>query len=131
MTRMPAPVNTASNAAANLLSRVADQESEPVGAVAEIHQQVAGLLRHPVAGRVGGDPAEVHAATVVFDHDEDVEAAQEHGVDVGEVDRKDRAGLRAEELSPGRSEPSRSRIETGALEDRPDGRGGHGMAKAD
>jgi hypothetical protein len=80
---------------------------------------------------VGGDPAEVHAATVVFDHDEDVEAAQEHGVDVGEVDRKDRAGLRAEELLPGRSGPSRCRIQPGALEDRPDGRGGHGVTKAD
>jgi hypothetical protein len=67
----------------------------------------------------------------VFDHDEDVEAAQEHGVDVGEVDRNDRAGLRGEELSPGRSGPSRRQIEPSALKDRPDGRGGHGMAKAD
>jgi hypothetical protein len=27
----------------------------------------------------------VHAAAAVFDHDEDVEAAQEDGVDVGEI----------------------------------------------
>jgi hypothetical protein len=43
---------------------------------------------------MGGDPGEVHAATVVLDHDENVEAAQEHGVDVGEVDGEDRVGLR-------------------------------------
>jgi hypothetical protein len=38
---------------------VTEQESESVGAFAEIHQQIAGLLRHPVAGRVGGDPSEL------------------------------------------------------------------------
>jgi len=54
---------------------VADQEPEPVGALAEVHEQVAGLLGDPVAGGVGGDPGEVHAAAVVLDDDEDVEAA--------------------------------------------------------
>jgi hypothetical protein len=33
-------------------------------------------------------------AAVVFDHDEDVEAAPEDGVDVGEVDDDDRSSLR-------------------------------------
>ena len=54
---------------------VADQEPEPVRSLSEVHQQVAGLLGDPVAGGVGGDPGEVHAAGVVLDHDEDVEAA--------------------------------------------------------
>ena len=79
---------------------VADQEPELVGAVAEVLEQVAGLLGDPGLGGVGGDPGEVHVAAVVHDHDEDVEAAQEHGVDVGEIDREDRVGLRGEELSP-------------------------------
>ncbi len=39
-------------------------------------------------------------AAVVLDHDEDVETAQEDGVDVGEVDREDGVGLRGQELSP-------------------------------
>ena len=91
---------------------VADQEPEPVGAVAEVHQQVAGLLGDPGPGGVGGDPGEVHAATVVLDHDQDVEAAQEDGVDVGEVDREDRVGLRGQELSPGRPGPSGRGIES-------------------
>ena len=86
---------------------VADQEPEPVGAIAEIHQQVAGLLGDPGPGRVCGDPGEVHAATLVLDHDQNVEAAQEDGVDVGEVDREDRVSLGGEELSPGRTGPSR------------------------
>ena len=57
---------------------VADQEPEPVGAIAEIHQQVTGLLGHPGTGRVGDDPSNVHAATLVLDHDENIEAAQKH-----------------------------------------------------
>ena len=57
---------------------------------------------------MGGDPGEVYAAAVVLDHHEHVEAAQEDGVDVGEVDREDRLGLGGEELSPGRSGPARA-----------------------
>jgi hypothetical protein len=36
-----------------------------------------------------GDPGEVHPAGAVLDHHEQIEAAQEDGVDVGEVDRED------------------------------------------
>ena len=84
---------------------IADQEPELLGAVAEVHQQVAGLLGDPGVGGLGGDPGDVRRATVVFDHEEDVEAAQEHGVDVDEVDRKDPVSLRRQELSPGRAGP--------------------------
>ena len=83
---------------------VADQEPKLGGAVAEVHQQVAGLLDYPSAGRAGGDPGEVHATATVLDHHEYVQAAEQDGVDVGEVDRKDRMGLRGEELSPGRAD---------------------------
>jgi hypothetical protein len=84
MIRMSALANTASNSVVNLRSRSRSRikEPEPVRAVAEVHEQVAGLLGDPGPGRVGGDPGEVHAATIVLDRDEDVEAAQEHGVDV-------------------------------------------------
>ena len=67
----------------------------------------------------------------VLDHDQEVEAAQEDGVDVGEVDREDSLGFRGDELSPGRSGPSRGGIEAGFLEDRPDGGRGDRMAEAD
>ena len=131
MIRMSTPVKTASNAAVNLLSRSRIKEPEPVGAIAEIHQQVAGLLGDPDIGGMGGDPGDVHAATAVLDHDEDIEAAQEDGVDVGEIYREDRMGLRGQELLPGRPGPSWRGIESGVLEDLPDGRGGHGMAESD
>ena len=131
MMRMSAPANTASKAAVNLAVPVADQEPELVGVVAEVHEQVAGLLGDPGPGGVGGDPGDVHAAAAVLDHHEDVEAAQEDGVDVGEVDREDRVGLRGEELSPGRSGPSRGGIDAGGLQDRPDGGGGDPVAESD
>jgi hypothetical protein len=54
---------------------------------------------------MGGDSGEVHAAAAMLDHDQYVEAAQQDGVDVGEIDGVDRVGLRGEELSPGRSGP--------------------------
>jgi hypothetical protein len=62
---------------------------------------------------VGADPSDVYAAGAVLDHDEQVEAAQEEGVDVGEVDREDRVGLRGQELFPDRSRPQRGRIDAG------------------
>jgi hypothetical protein len=49
-------------------------------------------------------------------HEQDVEAAQDDGIDVGEVDGEDRVGLRGEELSPGRSGPPWCRVDAGALE---------------
>jgi len=53
----------------------------------------------------------------MLDHDEHVEAAQEDGVDVGDVDREDRVGLRGEELFPGRSGPLQGGVDAGGLED--------------
>ena len=100
---------------------VAHQEPEPVRVFAEVHQQVAGLLGDPVPGGVGGDSGEVHASAAVLDDDDDVEAAQEDGVDVGKVDGEDGVGLCGEELAPGRTGPSGRGIEAGVLQDRPEG----------
>jgi hypothetical protein len=33
----------------------------------EVHQQIAGLLGHPVAGRMGGDTCQMHAPGAVLD----------------------------------------------------------------
>ena len=51
---------------------VADQEVKPVGAVVEVHEQVAGLLGRPGPGRVDSDHGDMHVAGAVFDHDEQV-----------------------------------------------------------
>jgi hypothetical protein len=131
MIRMSASVKTASNDPVNLLSRSRIRNRNRSARSPRSSNRFAGLLGDPGAGGVAGDPRDVHVAAVVLDHDENVEAAQEHGVDVGEIDREDRVGLRGQELSPGRPGPSGRRIETRILENCPDGRGGHGMAEAD
>ena len=89
------------------------------------------MLGDPGCGGVGGDAGEVHATGAVFDDDEQVEASEEDGVDVGEVDRADRVGLRGEELSPGRAGPRGSGIDAGGPQDVPDGRGGDPVAESD
>jgi hypothetical protein len=127
---MLAPANTASKAAVNLLSR-SRIKNRNCSARSPRSMSRLGLLGHPGPGGIGGDSGDVHAAAAVLDHDEDVEAAQEDGVDVGEVDGEDRVGLRGEELSPCRSGPSRGRIETGGLEDLPDGGGGDRVPESD
>jgi hypothetical protein len=53
---------------------IADEQPERLGALAEIHQQVAGLLGDPVPGGMGGDPGDMYAAAAVLDHHQDVEA---------------------------------------------------------
>jgi hypothetical protein len=110
---------------------VADQEPELGSAVAEVDQQVAGLLGDPGPRGMGGDPGEVHATSAVLDHDEQVEAAEQDGVDVGEVDGEDRPGLRCQELSPGRAGPSGGGIDAGGLQDLPHRGCGDRMAEAD
>jgi hypothetical protein len=80
---------------------------------------------------MSGDPGEVDAAGAVLDHDEDVEASQEDGVDVGEVDGEDCAGLCGQELSPGRSGLSGSGVDASGVEDLPHGGGGDVLAEPD
>ena len=46
---------------------VVDQEVELLGTVAQVHQQVAGLLGDPAAGGVGGDPGGVCSAGPVLE----------------------------------------------------------------
>jgi hypothetical protein len=55
---------------------------------------------------MGGDPGDMRAAGGVLDPDRDVEAAEEDGLDVGEVDSEDRVGLGGEELPPRRPRPT-------------------------
>ena len=86
---------------------VSDQELQAVGALAEVHERVPGLLDRRCGGGVGGDAGQVHAAIVVLDNEQHVEPAQEDGVDVEEVNRGDRLGLRGQELLPARGCASR------------------------
>ena len=46
---------------------IADEEPDASAGVVEVHEQVAGLLYEPGAGRVGGDAEDVHPAGGVLD----------------------------------------------------------------
>ena len=52
---------------------IADKEPEAAAGVVEIHDEVAGLLGQPGAGRVGGDPEDVYPAGSVLDDEERVQ----------------------------------------------------------
>jgi len=58
------------------------------GALAEVHEQVAGLLSGPGAGGAGGDARDVHPPGLDLHQEEDVQAFEEHGVSVQEVARQ-------------------------------------------
>jgi hypothetical protein len=98
---------------------VPDQELQAACLAFEVHQQVAGLLGHPRARGVGGDAGQVHAAGAMLDEEQDVQAAQEHGIDVEEVRREDRSGLPGQERPPGLPGPPGCGIDARVLEDLP------------
>ena len=81
---------------------IADKEPDAAHGVVEIHQQVAGLLGQPGAGRVGGDTQDVYPAAGVLDDEERVGPVQGDGVEVEQVAGQDGVGLGSEELCPGR-----------------------------
>jgi hypothetical protein len=58
------------------------------------------VLCRPRAVRVRGDASQVDAAGAVLDDDQGVDAPQENGVHVDEVDCENAAGLRDQELLP-------------------------------
>ena len=100
-TSMPASARTASNDGRELSGAVADEEPEPGGAVAEIHDEVAGLLGGPGPVGMSGHAQDVQVAVADLEHEQHVEPSQrERAVDVEEVDREHAGGLGAQELPP-------------------------------
>ena len=71
---------------------VADNELDLVRLLAEVHDQVAGLLGGPLSDRMRGDTEDVHPAGGDVDDEQYVEPAQSDGVDVEEVGREQPAG---------------------------------------
>jgi len=108
---------------------VAHQELHRLSGFVQDHDQVAGLLGHPVTGGVAGDAEQVDPAAADIDGEEHVDPAQENGVDGEEVAGEHRAGLGAAELSPGRPGPPWRWVETGGGEDVPEGGRGQVVAE--
>src|SRR6266511_2751485 len=88
--------------------------------VAKLHEQVARLLGHPAAVRIGRDPGEVDAPGRKLDEEQHVEALQEERVDGKEVALQDARRLLAKELRPARLQPPRRRLDPRLLQNRPD-----------
>ena len=85
-----------------LAGAVAGEEPERGGTVVEVHQQVAGLLGSPGAGRLAGRFEEVHVAAANLEGEEDVDPFQgDRAVDVEEVHGQHAGGLSAQEPPPG------------------------------
>jgi len=80
---------------------------------------------------VRGDAGQVDAAGAVPDDDRGVDAPQEHGVHVDEVDREDAAGLCGQELLPRRARAAGRWADTGIMQDLPYRRGRDRMAEPD
>src|SRR6266536_5850352 len=94
--------------AGELAVAVADEKPRKADTVVvELHQQVARLLRHPAAVRIGRDPGEVDATGRELDEEQDVEALEEERVDGEEVALEDARRLRPQKLRPARLLPPR------------------------
>ena len=110
---------------------ITDEEPEPRYLFAEVHDEVAGLLRGPRAVRVRGHAQDVQVAVADLEREQHVEPPQrDRAVDVEEVDREHAGGLGAQELPPaGVGVPYRCRWDAVALEDPPDRRGADPVAE--
>jgi hypothetical protein len=85
-----------------LAGPVTDQDLELAGPVAEVHEQVSGLLGGPGAVWVGGDAEDVRVPAADLENEEHVQALQREGaVDVEEVAGQYRGRLRGKEPAPG------------------------------
>jgi hypothetical protein len=57
---------------------VADHKPQLVDTPAEVHKQVARLLRHPQSDRVRGDAGQMDPPAAVLDEEQDIQPSQEH-----------------------------------------------------
>jgi hypothetical protein len=85
---------------------VADHELDPVRLLAEVHDQVAGLLGGPFSGGMQRDPENPDVPAGVLDHGQDVSLGAIEKVGREEVARQDRLGLGAQEQRPGWPAPA-------------------------
>jgi hypothetical protein len=96
---------------------VVDQESHPFEHSGEA--EVARLLGHPGAGRVGRAARQMDAATFELDEEQDVQAAERDRLDGEEIAREHARRLLAEELAPARACTHEGRLETRSEQDAP------------
>ncbi|MEV4360937.1 hypothetical protein [Nonomuraea sp. NPDC049625] len=79
---------------------IADEEAEGAEPLAEVHEQVSGLLGRPSAGRVRGHARDVHTPRRHLDEDQHIQPFEQYRLDHQEVTRDDRVRLGGQELPP-------------------------------
>ena len=128
---MPSAVSTASKELVNWPARSLIRNlTEAARWPRSIRKLRAACVVHAPSG-VRGDAGQVSPAGAVLDHDQRVDAPQQHGVHVDEVDGDDAAGLRGQELLPGRAGAAGRGIDPGIMQDLPDRGGGDRVAEPD
>ena len=108
---------------------VANQVPESVPGLLQITGKTAGQLNHPVSGRMPGNAERVNPACLDLYDERDIQPLQRHGAGVEEADRKQAAGLGAQEGAPG-VVAARGWRDPAGTQDLADGRGGYPMAEA-
>jgi hypothetical protein len=117
--RIPASARTASNAAVKFEPAVADHELDPMCLLAEVHQQVSGLLGGPRSGGMQSDSENPDAPAGVLDHGQDISLGAIEKVGCEEVAHHDRLGLGAQEQRPRRPAPPQRGIDARIFQDLP------------
>ena len=100
MIRVPLPVNTASNIAVNLLSRERIRNSNRAARSPRSMNRLRACRTVHAPGGVRGDAQAVHPPGLDLHHEQDVQALQEHGINVQEVAGEDLGRLGGQELPP-------------------------------
>jgi len=99
---------------------VPDEEAVGPGPVAEVHDQVAGLLSGPGSVGMFGDAEDVHVPGVYFHDEQHVQASEEDCVDMEKIAGQQPMRLSAEERPPG-GVVAAGRWPTCGAKDPPDG----------
>src|SRR4029453_10716329 len=106
---------------------IADQKPEPADMVVEGHEQVAGLLGHPLPHHspigCAVTPSTWTRREATSSTNSTYRRLRNTVSTVKQVHRQHTLGLGPEELPPGDRRPLRCRVDTGALQDGPDGAG--------
>jgi hypothetical protein len=114
---MPSAVSTASKELLNWPARSLIRNfTEAARWPRSIRKLRAACVVHAPSG-CAVTPAQVGPAGAVLDDDQRVDAAEQHGVHVDEVGGEDAAGLRGQELRPGRARAAGRGIDPGVVQD--------------
>jgi hypothetical protein len=84
-TVMPTAANTSSKTVVNLASRSRMRKRNDPCPLAEVDQDIAGLLNSPCAGRMGGHAKDMNVSRADLHHEQHVQALEKDRVNMEEV----------------------------------------------